>query len=153
MQVSCYTSVSFSLVAFAAGQASDRTGLLKVVSEALAENQSREDREQIELHDMREIQLVEDEIYSLHTNFLIKKANRPIVPTPDWSDDDYWTDSRELGYRYLTAEGTIKLRAAIRAEKKLRLERILVWAPMIGAITGLVGVLTGLIAIFGYAHR
>lgn len=96
-----------------------------------------------------ETEIIYDQIHKLHTDYLLSIASRLIVPTPSWDDQTCWEES-PMGFRYLTTKGIADLRAAIRSEQKLRLERILMWVPAIAALTGLIGALTGFIAIW---HR
>jgi hypothetical protein len=77
------------------------------------------------------------------------EANRLIVPTPDWQDKESWEE--EDRRRYLNNKGINDLRTAIRAEKKLRREQILMWVPAMTAFTGLAGAAIGVIAAwFGF---
>jgi hypothetical protein len=89
-------------------------------------------------------------IYSIHTDYLRSEAHRLVVPMPDQTDDTVWRRACPEGkpeFEYLTAKGINDLRAAIRAEKKVRREHLLMWLPMVVALTGLIGAATGLAAI------
>lgn len=90
----------------------------------------------------------EDRVYGEHTRYLLRVAHRLIVPIPSYSDEENWEDSNYDGMRYLVPGAIHKLRTAIRAEQKLRRETILMWLPAIGAITGLLGVIIGLVAVW-----
>ena len=87
-----------------------------------------------------------DEILRLHTEYLIRESNRLIVPYPAANEPGMWERDDE-GYVRLTEAGISKLRADIRAEKKARLERVIMWMPgvvgILGALIGLAVVLTG----------
>ena len=87
-----------------------------------------------------------DEILRLHTEYLIRESNRLIVPYPAANEPGMWERDDE-GYVRLTEAGISKLRADIRAEKKARLERVIMWMPgvvgILGALIGLAAVLTG----------
>lgn len=87
-----------------------------------------------------------DEILRLHTEYLIRVSNRLIVPYPAANEPGMWERDDE-GYVRLTEAGMSKLRADIRAEKRSRLERVIMWLPgvvgMLGALIGLAAVLTG----------
>jgi hypothetical protein len=85
----------------------------------------------------------EDAVRSLHTGHLWQEANRLIVPTPPPADETAW-DWQQDDLR-LTDKGINDLRAAIRAEKKLRREVVLMWVPAISALTGLAGAAIGLV--------
>jgi hypothetical protein len=87
-----------------------------------------------------------DEILRLHTEYLIRESNRLIVPYPAANEPGMWERDDE-GYVRLTEAGISKLRADIRAEKRARLERVIMWMPgvvgILGALIGLAAVLTG----------
>jgi hypothetical protein len=94
-------------------------------------------------------------IYSIHTDYLRSEAHRLVVPMPDQTDDTVWRRASPEGkpeFEYLTAKGINDLRAAIRAEKKVRREYWLMWLPMVVAFTGLIGAATGLAAILKSGH-
>ena len=93
------------------------------------------------------VAMIDDAIYHAHTRYLVAEANQLILPVPDRKDETRWTESRLTGMQYLTPFGLSELRSAIRVERKLKVERALVWLPIVGAVTGLVGATTGLIAI------
>ena len=84
-----------------------------------------------------------DEILRLHTEHLIRESNRLIVPYPAANEPGMWERDDE-GYVRLTESGISKLRADIRAEKKARLERVIMWMP---GVVGILGALIGLAAI------
>ena len=87
-----------------------------------------------------------DEILRLHTEYLIRESNRLIVPYPAANKPGMWERDDE-GYVRLTEAGISKLRADIRAEKRARLEHVIMWLPgvvgMLGALIGLAAVITG----------
>jgi hypothetical protein len=84
-----------------------------------------------------------DEILRLHTEHLIRESNRLIVPYPAANEPGMWERDDE-GYVRLTESGISKLRADIRAEKKARLERVIMWMP---GVVGILGAWIGLAAI------
>jgi hypothetical protein len=88
----------------------------------------------------------DEEITRLHTRHLMTEAHRLIIPTPAWDDKESWEEN-EYGPRALTRKGLNDLRAAVRAEKKVRRETILMWVPVFTAATGLAGALIGLAAL------
>lgn len=51
------------------------------------------------------------------------------------------------GYWHLTPVGYAKVCAAIREEQRARREARLAWLPLITAISALIGMLTGLMAV------
>lgn len=84
-----------------------------------------------------------EEILRLHTNYLIRESNRLVVPYPATSEPGMWERDDE-GYVRMTEAGIGKLRADIRAERRARLERIIMWMP---GVVGILGALIGLAAI------
>jgi hypothetical protein len=81
-------------------------------------------------------------IREAQSDYLLSEADRLIVPVPDWNNPEMWDDDGER--RHLSREGLKQLRSDIRAEKKARAERLLIWVP---AVVGIIGALTGLAAI------
>jgi hypothetical protein len=95
--------------------------------------------------------LLEEEIEHLFANSLEREARRlrvPVPPKPGGNgDENEWWSLQEFtpgGWR-LTEEGTLRLRTAIRAEKKERRDAILAWAPIVSTATGLIGTVTALV--------
>lgn len=84
---------------------------------------------------------LESERVHLMTARLMAAASRMMVPTPG---EDAWEECQVTGYRLLTREGIQELRRAVRAEEAARRDAALSW---LGAGTGLVGALTGLVAV------
>jgi hypothetical protein len=75
-----------------------------------------------------------DEILRLHTEHLIRESNRLIVPYPAANESGMW-EGDDGGYVRLTKAGISKLRADIRAEKRTRLERFIMWTPGVVGIS------------------
>ena len=103
------------------------------------------------LHEHRNTEMVDnmeiDEIVGeMHTRYLRSEARRLSVPLKTWDGKEFWEEGL-TGTRYLNDEAINQLRAAIRAEKKSRRETVLMWVPVIGALAGLIGVATGLVAV------
>src|SRR5947209_20489083 len=99
-------------------------------------------RRQASAEDEYDESIYADEVSSLHTRYLWEEANRLIIPTPPPADMTAW-DGRTDDLR-LTLKGINDLRAAIRVEKKLRREEVLMWMPAIAALTGLAVASSGL---------
>lgn len=99
-----------------------------------------------------EYQLISEKIDFLKSRYLISKANKLSLPVPTAyakENEDYWERSQYDGKYYLSEKGYHSLQAAIRKEQKERLEVII---PIITAITGLIGVVIGLVAVFKSNH-
>jgi hypothetical protein len=85
----------------------------------------------------------QDEIRKLHSRYLSGQAARLLIPRPDLRDEIMW-EKEGPNYIFLTEHGVNHMRAAIRAERKARLEMFLMWVP---GIVGILGTLIGLVAI------
>lgn len=99
-----------------------------------------------------ELGLQQEEEDSHLTKQLRRKARRLRVPIPrvcneDGSISDQWYEGSQTGGWYLTDAGIRSLREEIRKEQKARHEgraQFIVW---LSAITGIVGAITGLVAV------
>lgn len=99
--------------------------------------------------------LVDDENYILSQK-LLRQARRLRVKVPsrqmasDSPRDDTsgnWYQSVHNGHWMLTDDGMRTLRTEIRAERKARGEARAHWIAWLSAITGIIGTLTGLVAV------
>jgi hypothetical protein len=82
----------------------------------------------------------------LNQRRVLRKADRLFIPLPPFSDQEYWEEAGSMPNTYfLTRHGMNDLLGKIRAERKSRLE---VWVPLVAAITGVLGAVTGLLAVF-----
>lgn len=99
-----------------------------------------------------EYELLEEDEASFHSRQLLGRARRLRIQTPPIMDGavisaDYQPSGLD-GHRYfLSLSGEQKVRAAIREEEKYRSER---WArriPYLTALSGLIGTITGLVAL------
>ena len=114
----------------------------KCIKKAKAEGEKREEIEILKSEESGIFFEIQDEIQSLITSHLANVAQRHFLPVPDRNDDDMWN---KFGYRkVLTDKGISQIRKTIRREKK---ERRDTYMPWIAAFTGLIGALTGLLAI------
>lgn len=86
------------------------------------------------------------EIMELHTRYLYSKAQKLLLPIPDYNDESYWETPNFSNRRHLTNKGIALLRSEIRKELHERRVGLLTW---VAALTGLVGAVSGLVAIIG----
>jgi hypothetical protein len=99
-----------------------------------------------------EYQFLEEDEASFHSRQLLSRARELRIPTPQVFEGevlsaDYQRSGLDGHRYYLSLIGEQKLRAAIREEEKYRSER---WArriPYIAALSGLIGTVTGLVAL------
>jgi hypothetical protein len=89
--------------------------------------------------------LITDEVSLLVTRFWLRRAQRLFVPTPDRKDGEMWRECRNRPNPVLTEMGISVVRAAVRDEEKASRE---VWMLAVTGITGVIGSLTGLLAVF-----
>jgi hypothetical protein len=85
-----------------------------------------------------------EEIENLITQRLIRKARRLMLPIPSHNDENMWGRCQFSNHYILTEKGITELRAIIRREQKETREMYLPW---VAVLFGLVGAITGLLAI------
>lgn len=89
--------------------------------------------------------LVQDEIDTLITRHLTRRASRLFVPVPDPSEALMWRPNEYSLGSVLTNHGIVELRRRIREETEA--SRTL-FITILTSLTGIIGALTGLVAIF-----
>ena len=99
-----------------------------------------------------EIDLIEEEDDQLLSGQLIRQARRLRVPIPhrfkeDGTPSEHWYEGRYLGGWHLTNEGVARLRDELRKEHRARHDSRAQWVVWVSALTGVIGALTGLIAV------
>lgn len=92
-----------------------------------------------------EHQLVEHDLMLLHHRYLSKLASRRMIPLPPFDKESgNWEESPVTGQHYLSLEAMHELRGKLRQDSKERFEA---WVPWVALIMGLIGTLTGLVAV------
>lgn len=86
----------------------------------------------------------QEDISSLVTQALLRKARKLMLPTPELGDENMWKRCQYFNRSILTEKGIAELRGTIRREQKETRE---IYLPWITALAGLVGIITGLVAI------
>jgi hypothetical protein len=99
-----------------------------------------------------EYQLLEEDEASFHSRQLLGRARELRIPTPSVFESDVLSADYKRsgldGHRYyLSLAGEQKVRSAIREEEKYRSERWTRRIPYITALSGLIGTITGLVAL------
>ncbi|MES1952000.1 hypothetical protein S4A8_14145 [Salinisphaera sp. S4-8] len=99
-----------------------------------------------------ELRMHDEEEDSYLTKRLLTKARRCRVPVPsrydqDGSDTGYFYEGKNTGGWYLTRLGIEVVRESIRKEQMARAEARAHWIPWLTALSGGIGVLTGLVAV------
>ncbi len=91
---------------------------------------------------------IDDKILGLITSYLVSKANQNFLPTPSVSDEnEMWERCNFTGIYHLTDKGIREVREIIRKEINERMEMHSFWVPWLGLLIGLIGAITGLIAV------
>jgi hypothetical protein len=89
--------------------------------------------------------MLNEEMSIMVTDFLVNKANYLFLPIPSRNDDNLWTQCNKISDQYvLTNKGISELRSIIRSNSKEKNE---VYVSFLVALTGIIGALTGLVAI------
>lgn len=121
-----------------------------------AARQARDHKAVAQLEDSKrwELQLIDELEDEQLTAALLKKARRLKVPIPRrWSKDgaesEHWYQGSQTGQWYLTVLGAQSIRREIREEQRQIHELRSRLLPWLTAISGVIGTLTGLIAILG----
>jgi hypothetical protein len=82
---------------------------------------------------------------------LMNEAEKYDVELPPHNDPDMWRGGADFPVPFLTSKGRFAVRRSIDDEKTRRFEVTTrwakVWVPIITALTGLIGVATGLVAV------
>lgn len=99
-----------------------------------------------------ETDLHDEEVDAYITRTVLSEARRLKVPVPsrineDNSETEYWYEGHHTGGRYLTREGLAVVRAEIRSERRARHEDRAQWVQWLTALAGVIGALTGLVAV------
>lgn len=103
-----------------------------------------EDYQRLVSEEGSEVAPISEEIESLKTSYYHRLANKHLVPMPEYQNKDFW-ENRNYGYgRILTSKGLWEIKKLIYQDKREKREGFITWVT---ALTGLGGVIIGLIAI------
>ena len=117
----------------------------KDISRARAEGKKTDNIRGLEHEAWFEEDMVNEEISILVTNYLVSKATKHFIAIPPHAEEGMWAQCNKISERYvLTNAGISALRSSLRAEAKERRDFII---PAIAALTGIIGTMTGLIAV------
>ena len=132
-----------------------RTLLDRAYGKDISAARKLKDKDKVESleHDRRfEIDLHDEEEDSHLTKKILSKARQLRVPIPhkynvDNTESEHWYEGQYTGRWYLSTSGFSALREEIRHEEKARHEaraHLVVW---ISSLTGVIGAVTGLVAL------
>lgn len=114
-------------------------------------NASQEDLMALDAEEYYATEDTERHMDYLEGTKLLHEARSLDVETPPASDEEMWTHDPDGEFVWLSAKGRALVRRLIYEEQGRRLEirakRFNVWAPIITALTGLAGVILGIIAL------
>jgi len=112
---------------------------------ARSEKKSIEDIQGLEHEAYFEESMIDEEISLLVTRYLTSKARRQFIPIPPINNEEMWEKCSKISLSYvLTDAGISNVRSLLGKEAKEKRDSIVTF---IAAITGLIGTVTGLIAI------
>lgn len=102
-----------------------------------------------------EIELLDEEEDAYLTKTLLAKARRLHVPFPhiynkDKTESEHWCEGQNTGRWHLTVRGMAAVRKEIRREVKARYEVRAHWVVWLSALTGVIGAITGLVALLAH---
>lgn len=122
-----------------------RRAYTKDLASARAAGKNINDLRSLESDAWFEESMVDEEIALLITDFLVSKADKHFISTPSRKEEGMWEQCEKISERYvLTKAGISAVRSTIRAEAKERRDLFL---PVIAALTGIIGTITGMIAV------
>lgn len=92
-----------------------------------------------------ELNMIYEKILTLKTQYLSDIADKKSLPIPPRNEKDgLWESGHYTGRWYLTNKGIAELRSLIRKDRKERMEIFSYWVAI---LFGLIGAITGLIAV------
>lgn len=140
-----YISYRMSLRRLSKQKGKIRSTYTKELASARAAGKNIYDLRALESEAWFEEGMVDEEIALLITDFLVSKADKHFIATPSRKEEGMWEQCDKISERFvLTKAGISAVRSSIRTEAKERRDLIL---PVIAALTGVIGTITGLIAV------
>lgn len=118
--------------------------------QATKQQKSKHDLNQLVLGFADDLQINYDHVGILQTGYLTSLAERRLIPVPEGSmpldqrGNDKWRNAKNSAIFYLNDDGIRELRIALRADLRERLDLDRSWLT---SLTGLIGVIIGLLAI------
>lgn len=119
---------------------------IRLQENAKKENKSHDEIESLKYDEMYEVEWIDDEIEALESRKIIESARQLVLPVPEFQKDgDLWERSKITGRYRLSKKAMMELRRLLRKEQKERREGVMLW---LAAVTGIIGALSGLLAIW-----
>lgn len=96
----------------------------------------------------RHLAYLEEEVELEMTDALVRKAEKLRLPVPPrGSESGFWQVTGQTDMPVLSDDGIRKLRDEIRTELKWRREQRAHWLTFMSVVTGVIGAITGLVAL------
>jgi hypothetical protein len=108
-------------------------------------NRTAEDMQALDAEEYFESKMVDEAVNVFLSNRLLDQAAHYDIEIPQ--DDGAWQYSEDGQQRYLNAKARASLREFIHPAKTRNFEEWARWIPFIMAFAGLIGVITGLVAV------
>ena len=136
----------------------ERRNVIALYEKAIADckadkNKDKDDLECLYVEMDREVGMADDALNAFESDRLFDEARKLDVETPAINDaDGLWQEDYYTHRRFLNAKGRSNVRRLIDAEKLRRFEVSTLWVakvilPLLGLIIGILGALTGLLAV------
>ena len=118
----------------------------RLQEKARKEKKPREDIESLISEEIFEVDIIDDEIETLECRYVIESARKLVLPLPDFDKNgDTWEESKITGRFRLSKKAMVDIRSLVRKERKERREGMMFW---LAALTGIIGALSGLLAVW-----
>ena len=107
-------------------------------------------------HEKISVSLTQEEIANAYTWHLLEQMDKLLLQQPDFYSRGQWISSLACGM-HLHSDALAEIRDAIRKERKERSEVTRLWITIIGggigALTGVIGAMIGLLAYLDKLHH
>lgn len=122
-----------------------RKAYIKAVDEARKRGGWKEE-EKARVCESIDLDMVQDEISSLISDYLTSKAKRTFIALPQWPDpgNGMWEKSRFTERWRLSPDGIAEVSQSIRRVQK---EKVAMVSAIVSLLIGLIGTITGLVAV------
>lgn len=115
------------------------------IRKAKKDDKPQEDIYSIERDSEFETDMIDEEIVILATDNLVEEARRRFIPIPPIGSNGMWEQCNKMSNRHvLTNQGISHIRSLLRTERKEQVELAVMVATV---LTGIIGTITGLIAV------
>ena len=111
---------------------------------AADKTKTREDVQVLEADEYHTMKEIDEELDRARSQRLLAECIKYDIEIPQ--NPDSWRHSEDGTYNYLSPKGRAQLRNLLREEKAKSSQEFGRWLPYITAISGLIGVLIGLVA-------